>query len=229
MSPIVAFNDYFDGVLVAETENNIDTTNPTYQLYGYSDTTGTQIWAANYTNVGWGEGGPGDNSGGLWWYQSNTAMWGGGYFDFFQRETMQEHVCSVLTGQPVFVSQPLNTYTGTDLSFYDWAFQSGIAGDFMWCSGYSGCITAFNLTSEKEIWCFHQIDTGLQQPSGTWPTCCSPGVIDVASGILYYSFTQHSPGTPLFRGYNMYAINETTGQELWQMDGFFSGADVGGS
>jgi hypothetical protein len=34
--------------------------------------------------------------------------------------------------------------------------------------------------------------------------------------------TEHSPGTPLFRGFNLYCINATTGEEIWHYPGFFS-------
>lgn len=213
-----SFIDYADGVLVGEAETNAATLNPTHEFYGYSTTTGALLWQTNQTNVGYGEGGPGSNAG-VYWYYSTATLFGDGYFAFFQRETMQYHVLSVLTGKVMYVTDPLPTYTGTDLSFYDWADSCQIADGIMFASGYDGSITAWNVSTGVHLWTFKQINAGLQTPYGTWPTFGGSGI--VADGKLYFGFTQHTPGTPLFRGYNLYCLNYTTGKEIWEIPGFF--------
>ena len=104
---------------------------------------------------------------------------------------MQYHVLSVLTGTPEYVTQPLSTYTGTDLSYYDWSGSHQIADGIMFGSGYSGAIVAFNVTTGAHLWTFSQGNAGLQQPSGTWPTFGGSGI--GSNGLLYYSLTQHTP------------------------------------
>jgi outer membrane protein assembly factor BamB len=213
-----AFLDYPDGVLVAEGETDTATLNPTFEFYGYSTQTGALLWATNQTNVGSGEGGPGSNAG-VYWYQTTATLFGDGYFAYYQRETMQYHVLNVLTGKEAYVTKPLPTYTGTDLSYYDWADSCQIADGIMYASGYDGDITAWNVTTGEHLWTFKQVSSGLQTPYGTWPTFGGSGI--VSNGMLYFGFTQHTPGVPLFRGYNLYCINYTTGAEMWEIPGFF--------
>jgi hypothetical protein len=130
---------------------------------------------------------------------------------------MQWHVINIHTGIETFVTDPLSEYTNSDLSFYDWGAQ--ISNGILYTTGYSGVLVAFNVTTGAHLWTFSQINPGLQQPSGTWPTFGTAGI--VADGKIYWGLTQHSPGTPLFRGYNIYCIDAFTGQELWQLPGFF--------
>ena len=59
----LSFNDYADNVLVGQGETGAATTNPTFEFYGDSDTTGALLWQTNQTDVGWGEGGPGTDTG----------------------------------------------------------------------------------------------------------------------------------------------------------------------
>ena len=131
---------------------------------------------------------------------------------------MQYHVINILTGVQAWVTQPLNTYTGTDLSYYDWSAE--IANGVFFTTGYSGAVVAFNVTTGAHLWTFSQINPELQTPYGTWPSFGAPGIV-TENGILYWGTNQHSPGTPLFRGYNLYAINMTNGAEVWQIPGFF--------
>jgi hypothetical protein len=205
--------DYADGVILAEGCLDPQSSNPTFQDYGYSTTTGAQLWHQNRTNMGWGNGGPGS---------ANLFGWSGavgsGYYTVFERETQQYHVFNIKTGIEAWVSEPLYTYTGTAYSYYDWAVQ--ITNGLLLTAGYSGAVVAFNVNTGEHEWTYMQPNAGLQTPFGTWPTFGGSGT--VADGKLYWGVTQHSPGTPLFRGYQLYCINFTTGEEIWEMPGFFS-------
>ena len=163
--------------------------------------------------MGWGNGGPGSSDLFGW---SGAA--GSGYYTYFQRETQQYHVFNVYTGVEAFVTKPLYEYTGTDYSYYDWAVQ--ITNGVLLTAGYSGAVVAHNVTTGEHMWTFMQPNAGLQTPFGTWPTFGGSGI--VADGKIYWGVTQHSPGTPLFRGYNLYCINFTTGEEIWHVPGFFA-------
>jgi outer membrane protein assembly factor BamB len=212
-TPSMKLIDYADGVILAEGCLDPQSSNPTFQDYGYSTTTGAQLWQQNRTNMGWGNGGPGS---------ANLFGWSGavgsGYYTVFERETQQYHVFNIKTGDEAWISEPLYEYTGTDYSYYDWAVQ--ITNGVLLTAGYSGAVVAFNVSTGEHMWTFMQPNAGLQTPFGTWPTFGGSGT--VADGKIYWGVTQHSPGTPLFRGYQLYCINFTTGEEIWEMPGFFS-------
>jgi hypothetical protein len=212
-TPAMKIIDFTDGVLLAEGCLDPRSSNPTFQDYGYSTANGEQLWQQNRTNMGWGNGGPGSSDLFGW---SGAA--GSGYYTYFQRETQQYHVFNVKTGVEAWVTEPLNKYTNTDYSYYDWAVQ--ITNGLLLTAGYSGAVVAFNVTTGEHAWTFMQPNAGLQTPFGTWPTFGGSGV--VADGKIYWGVTQHSPGTPLFRGYKLYCINFTTGEEIWELPGFFA-------
>jgi hypothetical protein len=56
-------------------------------------------------------------------------------------------------------------------------------------------------------------NTGANTPWGNYPT----HVCALADGIVYTMAGEHSPNTPLYRGYVARAINAFTGQELWTL------------
>ena len=210
-SPSASIYDYPDGVLVAETSFNTGTANPIFEDVGYSLTTGAQLWVQNRTNVGWGQGGPAVP--GLLTFGN---AFGDGYYSFFQRETLQWHIIDIKTGLETAVTPALNTITGNDWSYYDWAGQ--IAYGLLYTTGYSGDVCAFNVTTGASIWTFSEGNSGVQTPFGSWPTF---GGITIANGIIYYGPSQHTPPTPMYRGYNLYAINATTGKLIWSIPAVF--------
>jgi hypothetical protein len=210
-SPSASIYDYPDGVLVAEASFNTNTVNPIFEDVGYSLTTGAQLWVENRTNVGWGQGGP--TVPGLLTFGD---AYGNGYYAFYQRETLQWHIINIQTGLETALTPPLNTVTGNDWSYYDWAAQ--IAYGMMYTTGYSGDVCAFNVTTGASIWTFSEGSSGIQTPFGSWPTF---GGVTIANGIIYYGPSEHTPPTPMYRGYNVYAINASTGKELWSMPAVF--------
>jgi hypothetical protein len=216
------FVDMADGVILAQATITSNTTTPTFVHVGYRTTldtvNGQQIWVRNITNVGYGAGGP--TSAGLLTF---TQARGEGCYAFFQKETMQWHVINIMTGQEKWVTEPLNTYTNTDYSVYDWSAQ--IAYGMLICDGYSGCVVAFNLTTGAHMWTFDQGSSGLMTPYGTWP---SFGGVTVADGKVFFGVTEHTPNTPMLRGYRLYGIDAFTGKKLWEMPGFFTSIGIAG-
>jgi outer membrane protein assembly factor BamB len=75
----------------------------------------------------------------------------------------------------------------------------------------------FNLQTGKTEWVFNQINSGVETPYGGWPTY---GGMTIADGIVYWGVSQHTPATPMYRGYNLYAINATTGEQIWSLPCF---------
>ena len=214
----IQFTDYPDGVIVAQSTITGFGLTPTFVHVGYDTKTGQQLWIKNWTNVGWGAGGP--TSAGLLTF---TQARGEGCYAFFQKETMQWHVINILTGQEKWVTQPLNRFTDDDYSVYDWSAQ--IAYGKLITDGYSGCVVAFDLATGNHLWTFDQGSSGLMTPYGTWPTF---GGVTVADNKVYFGVTEHTPNTPMLRGYRLYCIDIETGKLLWKMPGFFTSMAISG-
>lgn len=212
-----ALTDVNSGVLVAESVITVNGSTPTFVHVGYNLKTGEQLWVNNWTNVGWGAGGT--TSPGL------IGSWGKGYgegvYMFFEKETMQWHVVSVTTGQQMYTTEPLNEYTKNDASVYDWSVLA--ADGKLFTSGQSGCVVAFDLKTGKHLWTFSQGSSGLMTPYGTWPHF---GRLNYADGKVYFAVTEHTPTSPIFRGYRMYCLNAETSEVLWEIPGFYNGESV---
>jgi hypothetical protein len=209
--------DVKSGVLVAESVITMNGTTPTFVHVRYNLTTGNQLGVKNWTNVGWGAGGT--SAPGLIGYWGKGV--GEGAYMFFEKETMQWHVINITTGQQMWVTEPLNKYTNSDWSVYDWCVLA--ADGKLFTSGQSGCVVAFDLKTGKHLWTFSQGSSGLMTPYGTWPHF---GRLNYADGKVYFAVTEHTPTSPIFRGYRMYCLNAEKGELLWEIPGFYNGESV---
>ncbi|MEM0488550.1 MAG: PQQ-binding-like beta-propeller repeat protein [Candidatus Bathyarchaeia archaeon] len=204
-------------ILVAESVITVPGASPTFVHVGYDLKTGQQIWIKNWTNVGWGAGGT--SAPGLIGYWGKGS--GEGVYMFFEKEKMRWHVIDITTGQQLWVTNPLNEYTKSDWSVYDWTVL--VADGKLFISGQSGCVVAFDLKTGKHLWTFRQESSGLMTPYGTWPHF---GRLNYADGKVYFAVTEHTPTSPIFRGYRMYCIDAETGDKLWEIPGFYNGESV---
>jgi hypothetical protein len=217
-SQSIQFTDYANGVIVAQSTITGYGLTPIFVQVGYDVKTGQELWVKNWTNIGWGAGGP-TGPGLLTFTRAN----GEGSYAFFEKETMRWHVVSIKTGQEQWVTPPLNEFTKTDYSVYDWSGQ--IAYGKLILDGYSGCVVAFDLKTGKHLWTFDQGSSGMMTPYGSWP---SYGGVTVADGKVYFGVTEHTPNTPMLRGYKLYCIDVETGELLWKMPGFFASIAISG-
>jgi len=188
---------------------------PTFVHVGYNATTGRVLWIQNRTNMGWGGGGPANP--GLF-FRGWLVTPREGVYMIFQKQTMQWHVFDLKTGNKLWTSEPLSKFTNTDWSMYDYIAQPAYGK--LYVTGYSGCVTAFDLKTGKHLWTFDSGSSGLETPYGRWPFY---GGILIADHKIYVANGEHSPGTPLWRGYNLYCIDADTGQLLWKLPGWFIG------
>jgi len=212
-----AFTNYADGVLVAESTITSNTTSPTFVHVGYSLKDGSELWRKNWTSVGWGPGGPSSPTLITSWARAT----GLGTYAFFEKETMQWHVVDIKTGNERFVTEPLNKFTNSDWSVYDWGVQ--MAYDKLITTGYSGDVLAFDLTTGAHLWTFKQESSGLMTPYGVWPTF---GSVTCADNKIYYGVTEHTPNSPMLRGYTLYCLDAQTGVLLWKLPAFFASMAV---
>jgi hypothetical protein len=102
-------------------------------------------------------------------------------------------------------------------AFGAYAVQSAY-GLFYW-EAYDG-VYAYNWTNGQIAWIFHgvadnQYDTNYYD-NGTAQYAFDEGAM-VADGMIFTFNVDHSPISPVTRGWNIYAINATTGAGVWNL------------
>jgi hypothetical protein len=211
-TPSQAFVDFADGVIVAEATitATMNTENPTFVDIGYSTTDGSQLWTETRTGYNWGF--MGFNSPGL---LGSTARYGEGVYAFLVKETLQVHAFNVKTGDWLWSTESLTDFTHNDYSMYDW--RLAIAYGKLFTTGYSGDVIAFDLNTGSELWTFTQDNPGYTTPYGSWPALDGGFFAD---GKMFLPTEEHTPNTPMLRGYRMICIDTNTGKEVWHIANF---------
>lgn len=83
----------------------------------------------------------------------------------------------------------------------------------LYVSGYGGEIQAFSMLNGTLLWKYNNTNSGIETPWGMYPIQLSA----VADGTLYAFAGEHSPNTPLYKGYRAYAVDAFTGEEKWTL------------
>jgi hypothetical protein len=86
----------------------------------------------------------------------------------------------------------------------------------IYTQGYGGEIFAYDTKDGRLIWKYNNTDGGLQTPWGLMPTL----IAAIAEGKVYLFNNEHSPNSPLYRGYKVYCVDVLTGEELWTLPGW---------
>jgi outer membrane protein assembly factor BamB len=86
----------------------------------------------------------------------------------------------------------------------------------LYISGYGGEILAYSTKNGTLLWEYNNTDSGIDTPWGLIPTHVSA----VADGVVYAFSGEHSPNTPLYKGYRVRAVDAFTGEELWTLLGW---------
>jgi len=106
------------------------------------------------------------------------------------------------------------------MQFY--SVREGISAyGILYVSGYGGEIFAFSSNNGTLLWKFDNTSTTLYtsgQPWGLQPLHVSA----MADGLVYAFAGEHSPGTPLYTGYKMFAVDAFTGEKVWDLLGWSS-------
>jgi hypothetical protein len=102
---------------------------------------------------------------------------------------------------------------------YNAASAYGLMYDFTYAGLY-----ALNWNTGKIAWHFFSPCVPFESP--WYPEMAFFGTSpQIADGKLYIANGEHSPTTPLARGWNLYCVNATTGNEIWNIS---SRANCGG-
>jgi len=111
--------------------------------------------------------------------------------------------------------------TITPYGYYTWPSlismtQTKIAYGMLYTGGYSGSVSAYNLTNAALVWRYQVIPPGT---AGILKS--SPGMmVLIADGKVYVGCHEHSALTPLESGNDIKCLNATTGKLIWEMSGW---------
>jgi hypothetical protein len=89
----------------------------------------------------------------------------------------------------------------------------------LYVAGYGGIVYCYSMANGTLLWTYgnggagNSTSSGDETPWGNYPTHAAA----FADGILYTMSGEHSPNTPLYKGYKARAIDAFTGQEIWTL------------
>ena len=89
----------------------------------------------------------------------------------------------------------------------------------LYVTGYGGIVYCYDMTSGNLQWTYGNGGEGNstssydETPWGRYPTHAAA----FADGMIYTMSGEHSPNTPLYKGYRARAIDAFTGQEIWTL------------
>jgi outer membrane protein assembly factor BamB len=86
----------------------------------------------------------------------------------------------------------------------------------IYVQGYGGELFCYDTKDGTLLWKYNNTYGGLQSPWGLNPILLAA----IADGKVYAFNNEHSPNSPLYRGYKVYCIDAYTGEELWTMNGW---------
>ena len=121
------------------------------------------------------------------------------------------------TGNLAWTS-PIMDYPWGASSFGAYAVQS--AYGLLYTERYDG-VTAINWTNGQFAWHFKAPATAFETPytyNGTSVYSWNAGG-EVSDGMLFTYNTEHTPSQPITRGWSMFAINTTSGADVWNITG----------
>ena len=89
-------------------------------------------------------------------------------------------------------------------------------------AGYDGVVHAIDIKTGKTEWEFYS-GTTLDTVYGHYPFY---GGVTIADNVVFATANEHTPNDPLWRGAKIYAINATTGVQLWNISSWATGTVV---
>jgi hypothetical protein len=133
----------------------------------------------------------------------------------------RQWVCwDAATGKQLWTSDP-TTYPWGDF----WSYSSESAYGMIYSGTYEA-LYAFNWTDGKIVWKFEALANPYETPytdiNGSTVYSWHSSLY-VADGKIFTYNSEHTPNQPIARGWKWFAINATTGAEIWNFPG--SGVD----
>ena len=198
-APSVYAADPTSKTVILSTTPTADASGPLQIQYGYNALTGENLWISNFTWQG---------------ELNNRFSVGQGMLLQMNLANGQRAGIDMLTGKIDYWTDPTTLPWGM-FSSYGINTAYGLA----YIGGYDGYLRAFNLTTGKQAWAFYSGNSGTETPLGEYPMFNGP---TVGGGIVYEGYSEHTPNSPLYRGAPTFAINATTGQQIWSINAWLS-------
>jgi hypothetical protein len=140
---------------------------------------------------------------------------GEGVYTEYTRQTKQWNGYDIKTGQHLWTTEPYEE----DWAVYGTYMGQMIAeGMLIHAGGYDGYIHAFDVHTGEKLWDYYSGNAGSETPYGTWPFY---GGFVFADGKIFGHTSEHSPGTPMWRGEKLHAMHSDTGVGMWKISGWF--------
>jgi outer membrane protein assembly factor BamB len=86
----------------------------------------------------------------------------------------------------------------------------------IYTQGFGGEINCINTATGAVTWKFNNTNSGVDTSWGLIPIFIQA----IADGKVYAFNNEHSPNSPLYKGYSVYCINATTGEQIYKMLGW---------
>ena len=169
------------------------------QVIAYSSKTGSMLWSANRT------GPPGAI---ISWNTYQGMPVGEGVLVEFYPETSTFYGYDTKTGVKLW--GPTEPLPGA-FSMYTW--QARIAYGKLFVPDFGGYVHAFDVHTGKKLWLYYLGDAGYDTPYGHY-TIETPLII--ADGKVFTS-AGHAYSPPIFKGATLMALNESTGDLIWDI------------
>ena len=121
---------------------------------------------------------------------------------------------SMTTGEQVWgpVGIPDSDVNGKGLQYYSSREGSTAFGN-LYVSGYGGQVIAYSMINGTTLWTWDSPNSGTETPWGHYPVHIGA----FADGMVFAFSGEHSPNTPIYKGYKVYALNATDGTEIWNL------------
>ena len=168
-------------------------------IAGYSAATGELLWGPmNETEVPYVRLDTQGISEGMWFeFDHENLVWTG-------------HDAN--TGKLLWTSEP---YSSPPWAYFI-NYASIVAYGMLYACDFGGQVHAYNITNGQLVWQYSTGSSGYSTPYGIWPLV---HVEAVAGGEVFLS-GGHTYSPPLFLGAKVYALNATTGDEVWSVSSF---------
>jgi len=191
---------------------------PVRTFCGYSMTDGSLLWGP--TTINFAAQIPANAT----LFQSSVIGYAqrqigpGNIMPLWCKEVGSFYCWNIQTGQFLWGPSPSAT-AQNGFALYNWEAKLITPDGYLYNWGFDGKLHAYNLTTGASLWTFSTGDAGLNTPYGIWPIYNG---ITIIGGNLYLQTSDHGNGVePLYQGEGLYCLNYQTGQELWNMTGWW--------
>jgi len=125
------------------------------------------------------------------------------------------------TGKQAWVSQQTDYPWGCF-----WSYSAESAYGMIFTQTYDG-VYAINWTTGKIVWHFevttpYAFETPYTDQSNNGYSFFGSGGVSVGDGKIFVFSNEHTPSQPMTRGWKMYALNASTGVNMWNITGYMT-------